>query len=246
MIRNSRFAATIGLVVALSVSAIAFADGVSENEADVQGAVIKGQGAKPKLDQKEFKPVSLFVGLTTTGEVTGSQQNPEAEYISFPKNVKLDQSAAPTCDAQIEFQPTEAAKAACPKDSNLGSGEAEIRLPGGFVSDPLTVTVFNGPGKNEVRLHTYSEQLEGATPTVFGKIVKSNKGTEFGNALVVPDAPDPGDDTGKVTKFNATLKKASGVVRARCKSKTMVFQRVVTYDDNTKETVEVTQKCRRS
>ncbi len=239
MIRKSRFVVTIGLVMAISVAAIAYADGISENDAKVEAKVTPS-----KLDKKKFKPIELFAGVLTEGEVTGSQQNPEAEFISFPKNVKFDTSAAPTCDAPIEFQSTEAAKEACPKESNVGSGLAEVRLAGGFVSDPITVTVFNGPGKDEVRLHTFSEQLEGATPTVFGRIVKSGKGPEFGDALSVPDAPDVAEDSGKITKFNATISKDSGVVLARCKDKTMTFQREVTYDDMTKETAEVTQKCK--
>lgn len=238
MIRKSRFAVTIGLVMALSVAAIAYADGVSENDPGVKGKV-----SPTKLDKKKFKPVSLLSGVFTAGPVPGL--NPEAEFLSYPKNLKFDSTAAPFCSAPIEFQTTEAAKQACPADSNIGSGVAEVRLPGGFISDPITVTVFNGPNENEVRLHTYSQQLEGATPTVFGKIVKSGKGSEFGEALSVPDAPDVADDSGKITKFEATITKASRVVLARCKDKTQTFQREVTYDDGTKESVQITDKCKR-
>ena len=85
-----------------------------------------------------------------------------------------------------------------------------------------TVSVFNGPGKNEVRLHTYDPRLAGATPTVFGKIVKSNAGSKYGQALQVDDAPDVAGDTGKITAFNADFKK-SKVATARCKAKKFLW-----------------------
>jgi hypothetical protein len=237
-VRKSRLVVTLGLVMALGVATIAYADGASDNEADVVGSV------KPtKLDKKKYKPINLFTGVVTKGAVPTA--NPEAEYISWGKNVKVDTSAAPTCSAPIEFQSTDAAKAACPGKSNVGSGKASIELPGGLVYERLTVTVFNGPGHNQVRLHTYDPRLAGATPTVFGRIVKSNKGAKFGQALVVPDAPDVAGDTGKITSFNAKLTKKSGVALGRCKAKSFLWNRIVTYDDGTKENVTLKQKCKR-
>lgn len=238
MFRKSRYAVTAGLVLALGVSALAYADGASENTPDVEGSV------KPtKLDKKKYKPIELFTGVATTGTVPG--ENPEKEFISWGKNVKINSSAAPTCDAAIEFQTTDAAKAACPSESYVGSGEAAIELPGGIKYDGITVSVFNGPNKNEVRLHTYSPELEGATPTVFGRVVKSNAGSQYGQALQVDDAPDVAGDTGKITLFNASLFKSSKVATARCKAKKFLWHRVVTYDDGTSATVTLEQKCKR-
>ena len=150
-----------------------------------------------------------------------------------------------TCSAPIEFQSTDAAKAACPSGSLLGSGDASIELPGGLVYQGITVTTFNGPGRNQVRLHTYDPRLAGATPTVFGRIVKSNKGAKYGQALVVDDAPDVAGDAGRITSFNTSVEKKTGVALARCKAKKFIWNRIVTYDDGTKENVTLKQNCKR-
>lgn len=239
--RKTRSVVALGLIAALGVSGYAMADGTSENTPAMEGKITPS-----KLDKKKYKKVGLLSGVATEAPaVTGLQQNPEKELLSYPKNMKWKSTAAPFCTAAIEFLPTDAARSACPAGSNLGTGTAQVKLPGGFVSEPITVTAFNGPAKNQVRLHTYSEQLAGATPTVDGSIVKSTAGGAFGAALSVPDAPDVGDDAGMITLFNANIDKSSGVILARCKSKTMKFQRVVTYDDGSQETVELTQKCKR-
>ena len=88
MIRKSRMAVALGLVLALGVATVAWADGATDNEPFVDGSVNPS-----KLDKKKYKPVNLFVGVRTEGPVTGTQENPEAEYISFGKNIKW--SAAP-------------------------------------------------------------------------------------------------------------------------------------------------------
>jgi hypothetical protein len=79
VIRKARIAVIAGVSMALGVSAMAYADGASENEPDVVGSV------KPaKLDKKKYKPVTLFSGVATTGTVPGF--NPEQEMISWGKN----------------------------------------------------------------------------------------------------------------------------------------------------------------
>ena len=247
MIQKSRFIVVLGLVMALALTAIAYATGEDDNTAFVDGKV------KPtKLSPKRYKPVSMFTGVRTDGPVTGSQENPEKEMISFGKNIKFDLGAAPNCDAAIEGQTTEGAKDACPEDSNIGSGEAAVAFPDGDDADSspdvvndIVVTVFKGPGKKEVRLHTYSQSLPGATPTVLGKIVDSNAGAKYGDALSVPDAPDAAGDVAMITKFNAKIERSSKVVRGRCKAKKFLFERVVTYDDGTKDQDTLAQKCTR-
>jgi hypothetical protein len=237
-VRKTHFVVAIAASMALGVSALAY--GNAENEAGVEGSV------KPtKLDKKKYKPVELFTGVLTTGPVTGSQTNPEAEHVSWGKNVKIKPKAAPTCDAAIEFTSTEAARGACPAGSYVGSGTASIELPGGTIYEGITVSVFNGPGANEVRLHTYDPRLAGATPTVFGKIVKSHAGSKYGQALQVDDAPDVAGDAGKITSFNASLSKKSKVATARCKAKKFLWNREVTYDNGEQESVTVEQKCKK-
>lgn len=240
MFKKTRIVVSAALVTALSASAIAVAAGADENEAFVDGSV------KPaKLDKKKYKPVSLFTGVrtTVTGGVTGAQSNPVSEYLSYPKNVKFNLNAADICTALPASGSTaEQARAACPKKSFLGSGVGEVQGPGIAPITDIVVSVFRGPGKNGVQLHTASGTLGPAAPTVLGEIVKSRV-QGYGNALSVPNAPETGGLM--ITKFNAKITKASKAVTARCKSKKMTFQREVTYHDGSKETVETTQKCKR-
>lgn len=241
MIRKSRMAVALGLVLALGVATVAWADGATDNTPFVDGSVNPS-----KLDKKQYKPVNLLVGVRTEGPVTGTQENPEAEYISFGKNIKWVSTNAPFCTAAIETPGLTAdqARAMCPGKSLIGTGEAEVNLGASRVSN-VVVQVFNGPGKNQVRLHTSSPTLGAAAPTVAGSIVKSNAGAKYGNALVVADAPDAGGDAFMITKFNATVKKSSKVATARCKAKKFLWLRKVTYDDGSSETVQLSQPCKR-
>ncbi len=92
MIKKSRFVVSVGVVAALGAGTLAFADGVSENEAFVDGSI------KPtKLDKKKYKPINLFSGVRTETTVDGTQFNPVSEYISYPKNVKFDFNAGDVC-----------------------------------------------------------------------------------------------------------------------------------------------------
>jgi hypothetical protein len=236
--KQARMVGAIALSVALGASALAFADGATDNEAFVEGSV------KPKkLSKKQYQPIELFTEVRTQGPVTGSQANPESELIEYDKDGIWKTKNAPTCDAEIEFQSTDAAKAACPEGSAIGSGEADILLAGDVEYTGLTVTAFNGPGKNEIRLHTYDPRLAGATPTVFGRIVKATGG-KYGIALSVEDAPDVAGDTGMITRFGATISKSAGVAMARCKDKKFLVRRTVTYDDGSQDVATDSQKCK--
>jgi hypothetical protein len=227
-----------GLVVALGASSFAVADGVSDNEANVDGSL------KPtKLDKKKYKPVALFSGVRTATNVTGLQANPAVEYLSYPKNMKFDFNAGDVCTTLPPSGSTpEQARAACPPDSYLGQGAAEVQGPGIAPITDIIVSVFRGPAKNGIQLHTASATLGPAAPTVPGSVVKSNAGKEFGQALSVPHAPETG--ALMITKFNANIDKSSKAVTARCKDKSMTFQRKVTYTDGSSETVEIEQKCK--
>jgi hypothetical protein len=234
-----RMTGAIALSLVLGVSALAFADGATDNEAFVDGSV------KPdRLPKNEYKPIELYTQVSTQGPVTGSQANPESELIEYDKDGKWKTNKAPTCDAEIEFESTESAKAACPPGSAIGKGEADILLAGGVSYTGLTVTAFNGPGKNEIRLHTYDPRLAGATPTVFGRIIKLSGGGKYGLALSVEDAPDVAGDTGMITRFNATISKQAGVALARCKDKKFNVRRTVTYDDGTQDVATDVENCK--
>ena len=244
MIKKSRFVLAVGATLALGVSTLAFADGASENTAFVDGSVKPG-----KLDKKKYKPISLFSGVRTEANVTGQQQNPANEVISYPKNVKFDFNAGDTCTTLPPSGSTAAqARNECPPDSYLGSGHAEVYggspAPNTPVATDVTVSVFRGPDKKGIQLHTFSPTLGPAAPTVLGRIVKSNAGGQFGPALLVEDAPDAGGDAFMITKFNATIFKSSGVSLARCKDKKFVIRRTVTYDDGSQDVATDQQRCK--
>jgi hypothetical protein len=226
------------LTLTLTATAIALADGAADNQAFVEGKV------KPaKLDKKTFKAVSLFTGVRTETDVTGFQSNPKSEFISFGKNVKVNLNKAPRCGAALPNGATpEQARAMCPRKSYLGSGKATLQFPGLNVGD-IVVSAFNGPGKGQLRLHTYSPTLGTAAPTVDGKIVRSNAGKKYGQALSVPNAPETA--SGMLTEFNATITRSSGVVTANCKARQFLFERRVTYADGSTETATLKQPCKR-
>jgi hypothetical protein len=236
--------AAFAAVLALGVTAVAFADGASENVAGVLGKV-----SPAKLDKKAFKPVTFYTGVTTTTtHAVPGQQNAEQVQIDFGKNVKFDLSAADTCDAPIAGTTTDQAKAACPPKSVIGTGVAHANLGGGpdQISD-VAVTVFNGPGPNHIRLHAYSPSLGAAnTQVVDADIIKSPLGGKFGQALYVKDAPDLGGDAFMLTLFDSTITKSSKTVVARCgKDKNFYWQNTTTYDDGSKDVSDLlTQPCK--
>jgi len=244
MLKDTRLAKLIALggIAALSGGAIALADGAGDNQAFVDGEV------KPaKLDQRRFKPVKLFLGVRTEGPVTGSQQNPEQELIAMSRDIKFRSKRAPVCTAGIEVPglTTEQVRAMCPRRSYLGAGEGEVALNASTRIGDITVSVFNGPGVNQVRLHTASPTLGAAAPTVQGRIVRANQGRRYRQALLVEDAPDAGGDAFMITKFNATINRSTKVAQARCEARKFRFLRKVTYDDGSTETATTTQKCKR-
>ena len=243
MIRRSRLAVALVLTLALGVTGIAYAGGgASTHDAFVDGKVTNKK--KPKLSPKKFKKVDFTTGVRTTGGITGTQANPAEEFIAFGKNIKFKNSAAPVCTATFPPGSTpSAAKALCPGKSFLGSGTAKVFGPGGPVDENIVVSAFNGPGANQLRLHTYSVPLGPAAPTVQGFIVNANSGKKYGKALSVPLAPETGPLM--ITQFDTTIKKSSGVVRARCKAKKFLWKRTVTYEDNSTDTATLSQKCKK-
>lgn len=248
MFKKSRRVVALGVALALAGAGIAAAT------ADLNDAKVVGKVAPKKLDKKKFKPVNLTLGVINSKDhITGAQSNPASELLRISKNVRVNLNKRPRCTAPLPNGiTTEDAKAACPKRSVLGSGEAEVTAPGiapqcgaNVLNPPCViatpvVTVFNGPGKNEVRLHTYSDDLGGASPIVDGKIVNAKK-KGYGKALRVAEAPETGSVM--ITRFVAKLKKNTGVVTARCKPKQFKVERTVVYKDATQESVTTKQKC---
>jgi hypothetical protein len=240
--RGSRAVTAIGLMLALAVAGLAFADGASENESGVLGKV-----SPSKLDAKKWKPVTLYTGTTeTTTHAVPGQQNAEKVMISYGKNIKFDTSAQPTCSAPLAGTTTEQAEAACPPDSNIGTGTSHANLGGGpdQITDTI-VTAFNGPGPNHIRLHAYTPSLGAAnTQVVDGDIIKSPLGGKYGYALNVPDAPDLGGDAFMLTLFDTTIPKSTKGVLGRCKASKFYWRNDTTYDDGTTDSAELSQPCK--
>lgn len=239
MITKPRLIVALGLVLALGLSGVAF------GTADVNDAGVIGKVKPKKLDKKKYKPVSLQLGVTnnySTG-VTGTQVNPSAENIAIGKNVKVNLKKATPCPTTLaNGTPTDVAKQQCPPDSVIGEGQALVQSPSGEVFDPV-VTVFVGPGQNDLQLHTYdADGLQSASPVVPAKIVKSNAGAKYGQALSVPAAPETGALL--ITRFEATIAKDTKVATARCKAKKFLYLRRVTYKDGTSEEVKLSQPCK--
>jgi hypothetical protein len=240
VIKKSRLVVSIGVCVALTGSALAFADGASDNTPAVDGSI-----SPTKLDKKTFKPISLFSGVRTTfpgGTPNGTQSNAASEYLSYSKNIKFDFDAGAVCTTlPASGSTSQQARDACPADSFIGEGVAEVQGPGIAPINDIVVSVFRGPAKNGIQLHTYSPTLGQAAPTVLGQVVTSNV-SGFGQALSVPNAPVTGALA--ITKFNATISKSSKAVLGRCKQKTMTYQRDTTWADGSKSTSTTTQNCK--
>jgi hypothetical protein len=241
-LKKTRFIVATGLVAALGTAGIAFADGASENAETVTGKV-----SPSKLSNKDYKAVKFETGVaTTTTHTVPGQQNPEVQLIEFGKNIKFDTTKAATCSASLNGTTTDQAKAACSAKSVIGSGSATADLGQGpqQVND-VNVTVFNGPAKNQIRLHAFSPTLGAAnTQVVQGNIIKAPSGGKYGQALNVPDAPDLAGDQFMLTSFGAIINKSSKVVSARCKSGKFLWHNVVTYDDGSKDTADLSQSCK--
>ncbi len=197
-----------------------------------------------RLDRKKLKPVALFTEVRTEGSVTGTQPNPERDYVEYDKDVAWRSNAAPRCTANIDVPGLSAdqARDLCPPKSYIGIGEVEVKMSE-IARLSLTVSVFNGPGKNEIRLHTASPTLGGGAVTVYGEIVKSDS-KKYGPVLLVPDQPDAGGDAFMITKFNSTIFRSSGVSLASCPDGRFRIRRTVTYDDGSQESVADSQTCK--
>jgi hypothetical protein len=251
VIRRSRLALALGLTLALGVSGIAFAGGgaAAENVSTLT-AQVSGK-KKPKFDKKKFKKTSLFTQVQTDyGTPFGDPEvHSEEVYIDFSKNIKLKPSSAPKCSANTSTMTTSEARAAC-GSSQVGTGAARAHVGPGIDFNDFQVTVFNGPGNNQLILHAWSPSLNGGgvgpgnPAVIIGDIVNSPAGKKYGKRLSVPDVSDVNSDLGGLYFFNATIKKGK-YVSARCKSKNMKFQSTWVYDDGSSDTDTTSQKCKR-
>ena len=244
MFTKSRKIVAIGTAVMVATAGIAIA---GTTGADLNDAEVVGKVTPSKLSKKKFTPANLFLGIVNSPDSAGNEDaNAKSERIAWSKNIKVKLNKAPVCTAALPNGSTpQFAKDACPKKSFLGSGEATVHAPGPVLAAEPTVSVFNGPGPGQLRLHTYSSDLGPASPVVNASVVNATqqeKNQGYGQALSVPNAPVTG--ALKITSFNAKIKKSTKTVSAKCKPKKFKWLRTVVYKDNSSETATVTQKCK--
>ena len=244
MITKSRMIVAPALAVAVATAGIAVA---GTTGADLNDARVVSKVTPSKLSKKKFTPVSVLLGVVNSPDSAGNEDaNPSAERIAWSKNIKVDLKKAPRCTAPIaNGTPTAQAKAMCPPKSYLGGGNATVHAPGPVLAARPVVSVFNGPGPGQLRLHTFSPDLGPASPIVDARIVKATRAEQrqgFGQALLVPEAPVTG--ALKITSFNSTILKSRKVATAKCKPKKFKVLRRVTYTDGSSETASKTQKCK--
>jgi len=252
LITKSRMIVAPALAVAVAAAGIAVA---GTTGADLNDASVVSKVTPSKLDKKKFKPVNVLLGVVNSPDSAGNEDaNAAAERIAWSKNVKVNLNKAPRCTTPLaNGTTTQFAKSECPAKSFLGGGTATVHGPGSLpqcggtpcqIADPV-VSVFNGPGPNQLRLHTFSDELQGASPIVNARIVRANqreRNQGYGQALSVPAAPVTA--TLKITSFKATIRSSRKVATAKCKPNRFKVLRRVTYTDGSSETATLTQRCR--
>lgn len=244
MIKKSRMIVAGGLAVVIATAGIAVA---GTTGADLNDANVVSKVTPSKLSKKKFKPVNVLLGVVNSPDSAGQEiANAASERIAWSKNIKVDLKKAPRCTAPIaNGTPTAQAKAMCPPKSFLGGGKATVHAPGPVLAASPVVSVFNGPGPGQLRLHTFSPDLGPASPIVDARIVRANqqeRNQGFSQALSVPEAPVTG--ALKITSFNAKILKSKRVASAKCKPKKFKVKRTVVYTDDSRESVSKSQRCR--
>jgi hypothetical protein len=232
-----RIVAALGATLALGVSALAYADGASENTSTVNASL-----SPNKLSKSKYKTSSLDSGVTTY-----ANNDPNA-HVNFPttKTVldydddsKVDVTVVKNCTTDLSQLNPSQAKAACPK-SILGSGKAHAVVVNSPVND-IKVTAFRNGGK--ILLYTYSATLDGASPgsttDVTGTLSKDSG--DFGTKATFPVPPLLGGQAA-LTLFQVKLNKG---IKARCHdgNKTFNSKGTFTYSDSSKETATNKSKC---
>jgi hypothetical protein len=251
VIRKTKLILAAGIVLAVGVSGIAFGD------AENQTSTVTGKVTNKKQPKRQYKPASLFTGVTTLSDnndpVIPSAPS-EQVFIDFDDDIKISFRGIPVCNATLNGTTTQEARALCPRSViSRPPGKAKARIPAfpapnNEVSD-FVVTAFRGPG-NQLILHAFSATLTDAnTQVVLGRIVNSPAGGDFGKRLAVNDVPDAAGDAGALVAFNATIKRG-GVIKARCHdgNKTWNFRAQFNYEsadgtDTATDRVSDTHKC---
>jgi hypothetical protein len=171
--------------------------------------------------------------------------------IGFPAGTKIDQTVKPFCTHLDE-----SANNVCPKNTQVGSGSAEVRLkfPGG-APIPAKVTAYNRKSDGNKGLFLYVvPQVAGQAPVVIKPVFKGLKLTTILTPLcVLNDCATNGEAV--LTKFKLDTKaytkgkgkKAKNFITSpkTCAKAGWLFTADFTYDDGTTKHLTSIQKCKK-
>jgi hypothetical protein len=173
--------------------------------------------------------------------------------IGFPSGTKIDQSVKPYC-ATLD----ESANDVCPKNTQIGSGTAEVRLKfPGSAPIPAKVTAYNR--KKGLWLYVVP-QVAGQAPVVIKPTFQGLKLiTVLTPLCVLNDCATNGEavltkfhldtkaysKTVKVKKGKKKVKKTTNFITtpAKCTAAGFKFTADFTYDDGTTKHFDAVQKC---
>jgi hypothetical protein len=171
--------------------------------------------------------------------------------IIFPKGTKIDQSVKPFCTNLDE-----SANDPCPKNTQIGSGTAEVRLKfPGSAPIPANVTAYNRKSDGTKGLFLYVvPSVAGQAPVVIKPVFSGIKlTTNLTPLCVLNDCAKNGEAV--LTKFELTTKpykKGKGKktryfekAPTTCPKAGWKFAADWTYDDTTTEHKESFQKCKK-
>lgn len=230
-----------GLALAIAVACFAVV-GVAQAQ-DIQTLDV---GISPsKLDKKKPTSIGLTVNIDTepnsTAAVNQDQPpNTSRTVVDFPKNLSFDTDKAPYCKgtlAELDGTSVETATEVCGKKSIISDPaltSAHVTFDTNPVvpdstavmSVPVTVTVFNGPEKNELVFHSRADAVN--TTTILDEELKKAKGKEFGTSLITNI---PRITAGGVDNFHIVIEKGT-IVSGVCKQKRSKLRLTSTFVDN--------------
>jgi hypothetical protein len=263
VIRKSRLPIVLGLALALGVSGVAVAGGTSDAEQTQKAAAGISQSSaitthlavrtRPlRLPRRNYRNARLFFEVAHDN-ADGSPDPPPGTrrvIVDFGNNVRVNLDAHPRCRANLEGTTTQQARQRCGR-ALIGVGSAEARLPGPYNVTDLVVSVFNGSnlrGTNRIRAHVDSQgQLPpGATTQVIQARIVSAPGRQF-NRRLVAEVPAIVGGEGTNTQFNATIRRNTGIVRARCMARRIPYRAFWIFrDDTPRESNTASERCRRA
>jgi hypothetical protein len=228
--------------VILAVAAIAYAETVTTySQKYTSNKVNKSVG-------------TVFKTSSIDEENTDENSQPKKTrklVINFPSGTKIDQTVKPYCTNLDE-----SANDPCPKNTQIGSGTAEVRLKfPGSAPIPAKVTAYNRKSDGNKGLFLYVvPQVAGQAPVVIKPVFSGLKlTTNLTPLCVLNDCATNGEAV--LTKFELTTKpykKGKGKKTRffqrspkKCPSAGWKFAADWTYDDGSTDHKESLQTCKK-